>query len=515
MALNDQRRRATAEIYAARARRISEVATNVPSLLDFERTYREVVNRGPEPLCGESDTTVLPGGGGKNLLHGIATVLLHSARPELISSELAELLVASGCAISAQVVSRSEDGDERVLRRAGHEAEGLAGTPGTSRRFAIGKVDDRTIAIVARPQDDFESAATLNLFPLFIEWIRDLEELRLIKERRSTLWPVEEPADQDQNAVISGHMRSILTTAGRVARTGVHVLITGESGTGKEIVARAIHSLSDRAKKPFVAFNCAAIPRDLAESQLFGYRRGAFTGADRDQIGLIRAAGGGTLFLDEIGELSPDLQPKLLRFLESGEISPLGERSFVVDVRIVAATNANLEAAVREGRFREDLFYRLNVVHLPIKPLRERRDEIPGMIHHFVAAAAREFGKGHLQVSEETMERLLLYRWPGNVRQLLNEVRRIVALAESNSTIEPEAISPNILGALPDLRFASAERPALAVPLTDKLAPTIARVECEMIKAALRENQGKVDAAARALGISRKGLYLKRQRLGL
>jgi hydrogenase-4 transcriptional activator len=224
----------------------------------------------------------------------------------------------------------------------------------------------------------------------------------------------------------------------------------------------------------------------------------------------------GTLFLDEVGELGLDLQPKLLRFFESGEISPLGEPgSLTVDVRIVAATNTNLEDAVRAGRFREDLFYRLNVVRLSIPPLRERRDEIPGFVNHFVARAAEEFKKGQLRVADETMERLLLYRWPGNVRQLQNELRRMVALAEPDSALLPHAISEEILGALPIFRHALVTGHEIAVGVHDKLAPTIARVEGELIKAALRTHHGKVDATAKALGISRKGLYLKRQRLGV
>jgi transcriptional regulator with PAS, ATPase and Fis domain len=311
-------------------------------------------------------------------------------------------------------------------------------------------------------------------------------------------------------AVISGSMQQLIENARRIARAKVNVLITGESGTGKEILARAIHDFSDRDNKPFVPFNCAAIPRDLLESQLFGHRRGAFTGADRDQLGLIRAAREGTLFLDEIGELGLDLQPKLLRFLESGEISPLGEpNSMTIDVRIVAATNSNLEEAVRAGRFREDLFYRLNVVRLSIPPLRERRDEIPGFVNYFAARAAEEFKKGQPRIAEETMEHLLLYRWPGNVRQLQNELRRMVALAE------PDSISDHILEALPVLRHPSNSGEAVTVDLNEKLIPAVARVEGEMIKAALKRHNGKVEVVAKALGISRKGLYLKRQRLGL
>jgi DNA-binding NtrC family response regulator len=186
-----------------------------------------------------------------------------------------------------------------------------------------------------------------------------------------------------------------------------------------------------------------------------------------------------------------------------------------IDVRIVAATNINLEEAVRAGRFREDLCYRLNVVPLSIRPLRKRRDEIPGLVNHFVARASEEFKKGHPRIAEETMERLLLYRWPGSVRQLQNETRRMVALAEPNSTLLPRAISEDILGALPNLRLVPMNGYEIAVQLHDKLHPTLARIEGEMIKAALAQHDGKVDAVAKALGISRKGLYLKRQRLGL
>jgi DNA-binding NtrC family response regulator len=315
-----------------------------------------------------------------------------------------------------------------------------------------------------------------------------------------------------ERSIISGHMREVMEFARRVAKTTVTVLITGESGTGKEIVARAIHDASAQAHKPFVPLNCTAVPRDLIESHLFGHRRGAFTGADRDQLGLVRAARDGTLFLDEIGELGLDVQPKLLRFLESGEIAPLGEPAPThVKVRFVAATNRNLEELVRAGRFREDLFYRLNVVRLTVKPLRDRRDEIPGFVTAFVARAAEEFGKGTLTVAEETLDRLLLYRWPGNVRQLQNEIRRMVALAPPNSTLVPEMISDDILGALPIFRRPGSDH-ELAISLRSKLGPTLAQVEREMIEAALKCSGGKVTTAARALGISRKGLYLKRQR---
>jgi DNA-binding NtrC family response regulator len=310
-------------------------------------------------------------------------------------------------------------------------------------------------------------------------------------------------------------MRAVFEFLRVIGNSDSTVLITGESGTGKEVVARTIHAHSSRAQKPFIPFNCTAVPRELLESQLFGYRRGAFTGAERDQPGVIRTAKDGTLFLDEIGELSLDLQPKLLRFLESGEICPLGEATPVVaNVRILAATNSNLEALVKANKFREDLFYRLNVIRLTLKPLRERRDEIPTLTHHFLVRAVEEFRKTQIRLREDTVERLVLYSWPGNVRQLQNEIRRMVALAESGTVLEPEALSPEIVGsaATPAPAATGADAP---VPLGEKLNPALSRIEREMIKAALRAHDGRLESAARALGISRKGLYLKRQRLGL
>jgi DNA-binding NtrC family response regulator len=370
--------------------------------------------------------------------------------------------------------------------------------------------------VTFEPVDSLEASATLNAVSLLLSAIHDLERARAEREERLTLWPLEDDELDSGHAVITGRMRDLIVLARKVAKTTVGILITGESGTGKEILARAVHTYSGRADKPFIPFNCTAVPREMLESQLFGHRRGAFTSADRDNPGLIRAARGGTLFLDEIGELGLDLQPKLLRFLESGEICPLGEATpITVDVRIVAATNRNLEQLVQEGRFREDLFYRLNVIPLTVPPLRERRDEIPALVHHFVARAAAEFSKGSVRVSEPTMEHFLLYGWPGNIRQLQNEVRRMVALAEPDAVLTPASLSPEIRRALPRAATRSSSVPEIAVPLTDKLIPTLSRVEREMIRVALRANHGRLDAAARSLGISRKGLYLKRQRLGL
>jgi DNA-binding NtrC family response regulator len=311
-------------------------------------------------------------------------------------------------------------------------------------------------------------------------------------------------------------MMELLGTTKRVAQSNITVLITGETGTGKELLARALHDASPRSDKPFIPFNCNAVSRDMLDAQLFGYRKGAFTGASEAFQGVVRAAAGGTLFLDEIGEITPDVQPKLLRFLESGEIHPLGEpRPFHVDVRVVAATNADLEKLVEDGRFREDLFYRLNVVRLDVPPLRERREEIPPLVQHFLDKHSRESHKTGIRLSDETLEYLILYRWPGNVRQLANEIRRMVALAESASVLMPEHLSPAIAASR---RTIPASERQLAptefvVRIDQPMSAAMEHVERSMIQYALKLSAGRVEEAAERLGLSRKGLYLKRQRL--
>ncbi len=233
---------------------------------------------------------------------------------------------------------------------------------------------------------------------------------------------------------------------------------------------------------------------------------------------MIRAAAGGTLFLDEIGELGLDVQPKLLRFLESGEIQPLGDpRPSRVDVRVVASTNANLERLVAEGRFREDLYYRLAVVRFPIPPLRERREEVPALAQHFLERAARDFQKEPLSLADESVEYLTLYRWPGNVRQLANEMRRLAALAEKGAVLMPEHLDPAITAGrrtVPAAERALADE-ELVVRLDQPLDAAVEHVERAAIQRAMAAAGSRVEEAARRLGLSRKGLYLKRQRLGL
>ena len=315
-------------------------------------------------------------------------------------------------------------------------------------------------------------------------------------------------------------MTRLVEEVHKIRSSDVTVLVTGESGTGKELVARAIHALSSRREKVFVPFNCTAVPKELTEGYLFGYRRGAFTGAVRDSDGVIRAAAGGTLFLDEIGDLPIDVQPKLLRFLQEGEVQPLGEqRPAKVDVRIIAATNTDLEEMVAQGRFREDLYYRLNVIRLRVPPLRERRSEIPTIVNYYVSHYAAKFGRKNIQISTRAIDSLMVTDWPGNVRQLCNEVQRLVARAEDGMMIGPEHLSPELHRMTSPVAPASVTPiagggPAATIPLQNvTLAEALAEVERRMIAAALRKHNGNISRAARELGLTRRGLYLKLERL--
>jgi hydrogenase-4 transcriptional activator len=318
-------------------------------------------------------------------------------------------------------------------------------------------------------------------------------------------------------------MTRLVEEVHKIRSSNVTVLVTGESGTGKELVARAIHALSSRRDKVFVPFNCTAVPKELSEGYLFGYRRGAFTGAVKDSAGVIRTAVGGTLFLDEIGDLPIDVQPKILRFLQEGEIQPLGEqRPVKVDVRIIAATNSDLEEMVAQGRFREDLYYRLNVIRLRVPPLRERRSEIPTIVNYYVNHYSAKFGRSDIQITPQAIDLLMVAEWPGNVRQLCNEVQRVIARSEDGTIITPEQLSPELRhmgapvtppGTVTPIG-AGGMGPSVTVPLQNvTLADALAEVERRMIAEALRKHNGNISRAARELGLTRRGLYLKLDRL--
>ncbi len=509
-----------ATVHRMRAEHLYATLGHTPGLLDLSRDWNAVAQSVPTTSSTMSAATAAALDTGSTL-QAVATLMAQTNRPEFLAHELIGILDKTDCVRRAAALLVRANGESEVMAtiRWSEAPDGLRHAADSwPRRFVIGPVRDRTAELWLEPREDIESIATVNAVALLLSTVRQIERGRAEREQRLTLWPNDDTLLEDGRAIVTGRMLDVMRLAKRISTTNVSVLITGESGTGKEILARAIHNYSDRSDRPFIPFNCAAIPREMLESQLFGHRRGAFTGAERDNPGIIRAARGGTLFLDEVGELNLELQPKLLRFLESAEICPLGENvPFAVDVRVLAATNANLEAAVKSGRFREDLFYRLNVVRLEIPPLRERRDEIPGLVHRFVADAAAEFRKGLVRIAHDAMEQLVLFPWPGNIRQLQNEIRRVVALAEPNAVLASDHLSVEIASTSHELsqNLSAATDTSTANIKGEKLRAVLERIECDMIKLALRNHQGRVDDAAKSLGISRKGLYLKRQRLGL
>lgn len=299
-------------------------------------------------------------------------------------------------------------------------------------------------------------------------------------------------------------MRQVLKQVAKVAPSDSTVLILGETGTGKELIARALHRRSHRASRVFVSVNCAAIPQSLIASELFGHERGAFTGALQRRVGKFESADGGTLFLDEVGELPLETQIALLRVLQEREIERIGSnRPVPIDVRLIAATNRNLNAAVAAGTFREDLFYRLNVVPITIPPLRERAEDIPALVEYFVPRYAKTAGKHISQISKKTLAQLRAYRWPGNIRELQNVVERAVILSEGNVlTVEESWLRHDVA----------------AVATQDKPASALVAREIETIEAALAESRGRIagpSGAAAKLGIPRQTLESKIRRLGI
>ncbi len=335
-------------------------------------------------------------------------------------------------------------------------------------------------------------------------------------------------------------MQTVLRTAEKAAASNIPVLIEGESGVGKELIARAIHGSGERRARPFIAVNCGAIPENLVESILFGHEKGAFTGATERHTGKFIEATGGTLFLDEVGELPPAAQVKLLRAIQEGEVEPVGARKPVkVDVRLISATNRNLIADAKSGRFREDLFYRLHVFPIAVPPLRDRTEDIPELARHFLARFAAEEGKRIRAVSTETLTMLENHRWPGNVRQLENAVFRAVVLAEGDSigTEEFPQISAQVTAAptpdpAPRETFETAHfieiGPSTAPGLAPGAAPgslgmldgdgevrALEEIEADVIRFAIAHYRGQMSEVARRLRIGRSTLYRKLEFLGL
>jgi DNA-binding NtrC family response regulator len=352
----------------------------------------------------------------------------------------------------------------------------------------------------------------------------DVDELRVIAQRATENASLQQEVRHLREEVgkrynfdnIIGEspaIKDVFKTVAAVAPLKTTVLISGESGTGKELVAKAIHFNSPRSGKPMVTLNCAAIPENLLESELFGHERGSFTDAHERKIGQFELADGGTIFLDEIGEMSPALQAKLLRVLEQGEIMRVGgSRPISVDVRVVAATNRNLQEAIAQNRFRADLYYRLNVVSLGLPALRERTEDIPRLIRHFVDMKVKALGLTQRELSPDTVERLLAYRWPGNVRELENVVERLLVLGPSDGPIGPEYLPQEVIEGLTPV--ASHVRDQV-LSGHKSLSDAVDEFERDLIGEALTRTHYNQTRAASVLGTTRRILKYRMDKLGI
>jgi DNA-binding NtrC family response regulator len=341
---------------------------------------------------------------------------------------------------------------------------------------------------------------------------RALEHTRLEREHRMLLERIDREL-RFENLVGSGSaMRRVFEMIEKVAETDLTVLVRGESGTGKELVAQALHQRSPRRGRPFVAVNCAAISRELVESELFGHERGAFTGADARRIGRFEAANGGTIFLDEIGDMAPETQAKVLRVLEERSLERVGStKPVAVDVRVIAATHRDLEAEVKRGRFREDLYYRLKVVQISVPPLRERREDVPALANRFLSQLAERLGREPRRVSAGALAALAGYAWPGNVRELRNVLEQAAVLAQSDTIAETDLRLP----CRPAGSGAAAPNGANAAGFADAKRQATEDFERAYLLRALRQHGGNISRTAEAIGMVRQSLQQKIRELDL
>ncbi|WP_456446311.1 nitrogen regulation protein NR(I) [Thiolapillus sp.] len=442
---------------------------------------------------------------------------------------------------------------EKALSRAGYETQGFEQAddllkalqswepaailsdirmPGMDGLTLLGKVHELrpdVPVIIMTAHSDLDSAVNaygVGAFeylpkPFDIDEVLDQVQRAVASRAGEPSAPKEAPGADSGMIGEAPSMQGVFRAIGRLARSNISVLINGESGTGKELVAQALHQHSPRAEQPFVALNMAAIPRELMESELFGHEKGAFTGAQSRRVGRFEQAEGGTLFLDEIGDMPPDAQTRLLRVLADGEFYRVGGVSPIrADVRIVAATHQNLESLVEQGRFREDLFHRLNVIRIQIPPLRERREDIPLLMDHFLGKAAAELDVQAKILRADALERLEAFHWPGNVRQLENTARWLTVMA-SGQEIRQQDLPPEILGAAAaddaDTGGAGDWESALGAWVNQRHAAgadgLLAEVEAAMIRAALQATGGRRQDAARLLGWGRNTLTRKLKEL--
>ena len=509
--------RSAAERHLREAVAVFEALGAEPDLLEARA---EVA---PSPAASTGEYLTAPGEADDVIVRRLVDAAVMA---DLLALETASALLEAAGGDGAVVFLRSAAQDVRVVAHAGCESDAaiaLARTVGRGAAYGQGELrteslghdgDDLRLGVVASSRP--VGAVTARRLRMIAAVARQGFELCGSRDRAAQ--PAERAALRSLDAILPGFvcasaaMARVVEQIQRLQGNDLTLLITGESGTGKELVARAIHAGSLRAGGLFLPYNCTTTTRELADSQLFGHRRGSFTGAVNDQAGLIRSAAGGTLFLDEIGDLPPEVQPKLLRFLEQGEILPIGEtRPQRVDVRVVAATNADLEQRVAEGKFREDLYYRLTVLRIHVPPLRERREEIPHLCALFLREACERLGKPDVQLSREALDLFSQHWWPGNVRQLRNEIQRAVALSAPGGLVGIDHLSPGFSALREEVRSSAA--PPLRTDVT--LAIAVDDLERTLIRDALDRSDGNISEAARTLGLTRRGLYLKLRRLGL
>ena len=438
------------------------------------------------------------------VLDRTAAIFEQAGRPDLAASEVGRLLDDLHCCRRWAVVHETGSSRAVLEASAGLTDAELRQLLSSSDAIAIdlGERGTHHVAVVAEPQPSVGAIASLSAV------------MRLIRRSSFLFAPAVRASTRGDDAGALDGMRGVLHMARRVAESEVPVLLLGETGVGKEWLARRIHEWSSRQSRRFVGFNCVAVGRDMLEAQLFGHRRGAFTGAVEAVPGVLRGAEGGTVLLDEIGEVAGDIQVKLLRFLETGEVHPLGDPApRHANVRVLAATNRRLDELTSPGVMRPDLYYRLSVVRIEIPPLRERRDEIVPIALDALTRAARDCHRPPPAMSAACREALTAYHWPGNVRQLINEMRRVVALAGPREVVEPSELSQEVAAAPP--LNALAPPVQVAIDLDQTLDRAVDELERASIERALELSHGRREQAAALLGLSRKGLYLKCQRLNV
>jgi transcriptional regulator with GAF, ATPase, and Fis domain len=406
--------------------------------------------------------------------------------------------------------AKAEIGTESVMRADIVSSIGVPLWDGDTIRGVI-HCDNRGAGILLEQDLDMVTAVG-GMATLAIENARLVQRLRLAEEKlRGEVKYLKGREEKRRFSDIIGEsnaMREIFRQLEKVIDTRATVCIEGETGTGKEVIASAIHYQGKRREKLFVAQNCAAVPENLLESELFGHKKGAFTGADHDKKGLFEIADGGTLFLDEIAEMSLNLQAKLLRVLQEGEIRPVGATtSKAVDVRIICATNRSLEKEVEKGTFRHDLFYRLRVFPIRMPPLRERREDVPLLVEHFLRKYTVEMNKPVAGVTPEALDQLSAYSWPGNIRELENEVQRLVIQCDNEGFITPELLAPSVRKVEGLL--------GRVAPKKGTLKDMMEEVERWLLVEALREHGGNKTKTAETLGITREGLHKKLAKYGM